>query len=222
MHVGYQTTGEKEWEQCFNFPSYGFFFRYEHNTIDSAKYEHRDANGLPVTEYINTIGDCYSVGGFINGNFYRGRNWSFDYDILAGLSFWPKYGNEFIGSLMNVHLGIDIGPTFRISRNMDLGLRFWFAHSSNGAIVLPNHGVNVYGYQLNCRYNIDGREEFTRSEWEPFKKKTYSSLARHLDFYRLTPNATERSPANLDIISATLSESVSHVISTLYLDMMSA
>ena len=186
LHVGYQTTGKKEWEQRFNFPSYGFFFRYEHNTIDSAKYEHRDANGLPVTEYVNTIGDCYSAGGFINGNFYRGRSWSFDYDILVGLSLWPKYGNEFIGSLVNVHLGLDVGPTFRISRNMDLGLRFWFAHSSNGAIVLPNNGVNVYGYQLNCRYNINGREDFTYSEWEPFKKKTYIFLSEAPGFLQTT------------------------------------
>lgn len=177
LKVGYQTRGEKEWEQHFKYPSYGLFFRYEHNTIDSAKHEFRDAHGQPVTEWVNTLGDCYSIGGFINGVAYRGRNWTFDYDILAGFSFWPKYGNEFIGSLMNVHLGIDVGPTFRISPKTDIGARFWFAHSSNGAIILPNHGVNVYGYQLMYRYHVNGRKDFIRNEWSDFQKKTYIFLS---------------------------------------------
>lgn len=69
---------------------------------------------------------------------------------------------------------------------MDLGLRFWFAHSSNGAIVLPNNGVNVYGYQLNCRYNINGREDFTYSEWKPFEKKTYIFFSEAPGFLQTT------------------------------------
>lgn len=34
LRLGKQTDGTKEWEEWFNYPAYGFLFRYEHNTLD--------------------------------------------------------------------------------------------------------------------------------------------------------------------------------------------
>ncbi|MDD4142377.1 MAG: hypothetical protein PHR20_06265 [Bacteroidales bacterium] len=125
LRLGKQTDGTQEWEEWFNYPAYGFLFRYEHNTLDSAKYEYRNMTNDVITEWV-PIGDCFTLAGFINGHIYKGRKWSFDYDIVGGLSFWPKFGNEFIGSFMNVHLSIDVGPTVMITKNVDLLGRFIF------------------------------------------------------------------------------------------------
>lgn len=176
IRLGYQSLGDKEWEQRFMYPTFGFIFRYEHNTLDSAKREYRDNTGAVQTEWVG-IGDSYTVGAFMNGIFYRNRYWTLDYSIICGLSFWPKYGNEFIGSPLDVHLGLDVGPTIRISPKLDINARFWFAHSSNGALVLPNHGVNAYGYQLGCRYHINDRKEFKYKPLSEFNKKTYIFLS---------------------------------------------
>lgn len=159
IKLGKQTDGQQDWEGWFNYPTFGLLLRYEHNTLDSAKYEHRNETGTAVTDWV-AIGDCYTAGAYINGHIFRADKWSFDYDIVGGLSFWPKYGNEFIGSLMNVHLSIDAGPTVRISENIDLLARAIFSHSSNGALVLPNNGVNLLSYEMSLRYHPNGRPDF--------------------------------------------------------------
>ena len=99
--------------------SYGAFLRFEKNNVDSIQFVDRDANGYERESWVK-LGDCYSLGGFINGHLYRGKYWSFDYDIMGGLSFWTRHGNEFIGSVTNVHLAIDAGPTFMIENNLQL------------------------------------------------------------------------------------------------------
>jgi hypothetical protein len=171
LRLGKQTDGSNEWEQWFNYPAYGILLRYEHNSIDSARYIHRLSNDQIATDWVS-IGDCYTVGGFINGHVFKAKHWSFDYDLIGGFSFWTRYGNEFIGSLMNVHLGIDAGPTMRISDRMDLLGRVIFSHSSNGALMLPNNGVNVLSYELGMRYHLNERPKPIHIDSLAWHKKT--------------------------------------------------
>ncbi len=148
---GLQTDGSNFWESVFNKPSYGVFIRMEKNNVDSILYTTRNAQGYEEENW-KALGDCYSVGGFLNGHLYRGKYWSFDYDIMGGLSFWTRYLNEFIGSVTNVHLAIDAGPTFMIEDNLDVCIRYQFSHSSNAALALPNCGINVFSWLLGVRY----------------------------------------------------------------------
>lgn len=182
LRIGKQTDGRKEWEQWFNYPSYGVLLRYEHNTLDSAKYVHRDENDTVVTDWVG-IGDCFTLAGFINGHIYHGKYWSFDYDLTGGLSFWPKYGNEFIGSLVNVHLAIGAGPVFHISNNFDIYARYMFSHSSNGALVLPNNGVNVLSWTVGLRYYpkerpvlLDKEPRFWNKEYAIYASESFGVL----------------------------------------------
>ena len=152
-----------QWEKDFNYLSYGAFLRFEKNNVDSILYVDRDENGYE-RETWRALGDCYSLGGFINGHLYRGKYWSFDYDILGGFSFWTKHGDEFIGSVANVHLAIDAGPTFMIEDNFDLLVRYQFSHSSNAAFRLPNCGINVFSWLVGLRYHPNGRPELAPRE----------------------------------------------------------
>ena len=147
LRIGRQTDGRLKWERDFNYLSYGAFLRFEKNNVDSIKYVDRDELGYERTTW-RPLGDCYSLGGFINGHFYRGKYWSLDYDIMGGFSFWAKHGDEFIGSVANVHLAIDAGPTFMIEDNFDITLRYQFSHSSNAALGLPNCGINVFSWVI--------------------------------------------------------------------------
>ncbi len=163
LRMGRQTDGRAQWERNFNYPSYGVFLRYETNNLDSVEYPGRDANGYAQTTY-GPLGDCYSVGGFLNGQFYRGKYWSIDYDLMGGLSFWTRHGNRLIGSVVNAHLALNIGPTFMIEDNFDVIVRYQLSHSSNAAIRLPNHGTNVLGWLVGVRYHPKGRPEFVPKE----------------------------------------------------------
>ena len=163
LRMGRQTDGRAAWERYFNHLSYGAFLRFEKNNVDSVQYKFRDENGYEKETW-RALGDCISAGGFINGHFYQGKHWTFDYDIMGGLSFWTRHGDEFIGSVTNVHLAIDVGPTFMIEDNFDLTLRYQFSHSSNAALRLPNCGINVFSWVMGVRYHPKGRPELVPKE----------------------------------------------------------
>ena len=164
LRMGRQTDGRSQWEQDFNYLTYGAFLRYEKNNVDSIKYNDRNEMGYERESWI-PLGDCISLGGYINGHLYRGKYWTFDYDILGGLSFWTHWGDEFIGSCANVHLALDAGPTFMLEDNLDLLVRYQFSHSSNAAIALPNCGINVLSWLVGLRYHPNGRP-VKKISWE--------------------------------------------------------
>ncbi len=178
LRMGRQTDGRSQWEKDFGYINYGAFLRFEKNNVDSIKFNDRDEMGYERQSWI-ALGDCYSLGGYINGHFYRGKYWTFDYDIMGGLSFWTHWGDEFIGSCANVHLAIDAGPTFMIEDNFDLLVRYQFSHSSNAAIALPNCGINVFSWLVGLRYHPNGRPELLAKEPYKWSKSTaiYASEA---------------------------------------------
>lgn len=181
LRMGRQTDGRSQWEKDFNYMTYGAFLRFEKNNVDSIQYISRNEQGYQTESWIS-LGDCISVGGYINGHFYRGLNWSFDYDVMGGLSFWTSYGDEFIGSCANVHLAIDAGPTFNIEKNFDLLLRYQFSHSSNAAIALPNCGINVFSWIVGLRYHPNGRPELIKKEPYKWSKSTALFASESIGF----------------------------------------
>ena len=177
LRVARQTDGRAQWEQDFNYPVYGAFLRYEKNNVDSIQYKYRNEYGYEQETW-RPLGDCISTGAFMNGHLYRGKYWSFDYDLMGGLSFWTKHGDEFIGSVVNVHLAIDAGPTFMIEDNSDLLVRYQFSHSSNAALRLPNCGINVFSWLVGFRYHPNGRPEILPKETpRPEFRKTTALFA---------------------------------------------
>ena len=174
LRVGRQTDGRDQWEHYFNHPVYGAFLRFEKNNVDSVQYKYRNEYGNEQETW-RPLGDCISAGAFINGHLYEGKYWSFDYDLMGGLSFWTRHGDEFIGSVVNVHLAIDAGPTFMIEDDFDFLLRYQFSHSSNAAIRLPNCGINVFSWLAGVRYHPNGRPEIRLPHdalSNPFRKST--------------------------------------------------
>ena len=165
LRIGCQTTGEKRWQQEYGYPSYGLLLGYTHNTLDSVIYYTHNGN-----QY-GPIGECFSMAGFINGPIYRGNKWSFDYDIIYGADLWTRHGNEMLGSALNFHVSFDLGPTIRLSENLDLAARYLYYHSSNGATFLPDNGINSHGGRLALRYHPQGHQKLIHNDLEPFEKR---------------------------------------------------
>lgn len=149
LRLGWQTTGKQPWERFFNYPLVGIGFRYEHNTM-------RDYYDAESQSNI-TLGGSFALFGYCNGHIIKKPRFQFDYTWGIGLAYWPLGDNRLISSPLTVHLNLDFGPVFRLHDKIDLFARASFSHASNGAIRIPNKGVNVIGGQAGIRVYLDSR-----------------------------------------------------------------
>lgn len=137
-----QTNGEKQWHHDYNFPEISFNAFYNN----------------PGNERI--LGHAMGVAGGIYLPFLRENGWSFGAKFEAGLSFVTRrYDVEnnpkdnAIGSHLNslVRLGFRFEKQFR---HQALGLNASMSHISNGAIKLPNLGLNMPFLGVHYSYFI--------------------------------------------------------------------
>ena len=146
-----QTSGQKSWEQLYNYPQYGL--------------------GLYVADFYNPeeIGTPIAVYGFINAPFKRWNKLTFNYEIGFGASFhWKAYNP--VSNQYNVALGggesflIDAGLNLQylVSNRIELSTGFSFTHFSNGAIRKPNLGLNTFAPKISLKYNFYDKPVFTR------------------------------------------------------------
>ncbi len=142
IRLGQQTTGEKTWEQVYNYPRYGI-------GLYTADYKSREL-GQPVSVY-----------GFLAGPFFRIRQFSFNYDFAVGIAtnwnVWDPLTNPYnvsvsshITSYVEILLSAEIRLVPRVFATVGAGL----SHSSNGAVTLPNRGLNSYFSKFSLRYDL--------------------------------------------------------------------
>ena len=143
----------------------GLLVGYTHNTLDSVVYYTHEGNRY------GPIGDCFSLAYFVEDHIYKGKRWSFDYDIIYGADFWTRHGNEMLGSVLNFHVSFDLGPTIRLHDQMDAILRYGYYHSSNGATFLPDNGINSHFFRMALRYHPHGRTAPLQPENPSFEKQ---------------------------------------------------
>lgn len=179
LRLGWQTTGEKDWQRFFNYPNIGMGLRYEHNTMK----DYFDG----MSQSFITLGSCFSVYGFCNGHIINKKRFQFDYSWGVGLSYWPNSGNRLISTPLTVHLTLDFGPVFSISEHCDILARVVFSHASNGAIVVPNKGINVLGGLMGVRYFPRGRPDVKEKSNEfVFSKLNTVYFLNGIGFYEST------------------------------------
>lgn len=112
------------------------------------------------------VGSPYAIYGFVQTPFGNIDNekWSFDYRIGLGLSgnFNPYDEdnnplNLAIATKNNVYIDFGIRTQYRLSSKFKAGLGLAFHHFSNGALKLPNKGVNLVPVTASITYQPDGR-----------------------------------------------------------------
>jgi hypothetical protein len=112
------------------------------------------------------VGSPYAIYGFVQTPFGNidNQKWSFDYRIGLGLSgnFKPYDEdknplNLAIATKNNVYIDFGIRTQYRLSSKFKAGLGLAFHHFSNGALKLPNKGVNLVPVTASITYQPDGR-----------------------------------------------------------------
>lgn len=176
FNLGRYTPFSEKHQYIADYHHYGFDLRigkghqglligYTHNTLDSVVYYTHEGNRY------GPIGECFSLAYFVDDHIYKGKQWSFDFDIIFGADLWTRHGNEMLGSALNFHVSFDLGPTIQISDQLDAIVRYGYYHSSNGATFLPDNGINSHFLRLALRYHPNGRTEIIQPDNQTFKKK---------------------------------------------------
>lgn len=140
-----QTTGDKLWEQLYNFPRYGA-------GVYSAQFIHFPEIGQPVAIY-----------GMLDIPIFRWKSFSLNTGVGLGLTFnWESFGED----KLNIALGaeestyIDAGTSLEYSfKNgflIDIGTSF--THFSNGALKKPNFGINTFAPKISLGYSFNRSE----------------------------------------------------------------
>lgn len=143
VKVGWQQRAKQDqYYQIYHYPIYGigFYSSTFHNDI---------------------IGSPFALYGFVQTPISprEESRWSYDYRIGLGLSgnFTP-YDEEYnplnlvIGSRNNVFIDFGIRAQYQFHPKWKAGAGLAFHHFSNGALALPNKGVNLAPFTLSINY----------------------------------------------------------------------
>lgn len=155
-----QTLGTTGNEQVFNYPLWGL--------------------GCKVLDFnnFNEIGIPVAVYGFVDWPVLRGSKYYINAEMGFGLSFnWHSFNP--LTNKFNIALGLgqafmsDAGLTFNyeLTERVDFLAGLNFTHFSNGAIKMPNYGINSYAPKIGLKYNFFKKPEFIKTERYKYKSE---------------------------------------------------
>lgn len=184
--IGFKQRAKKDqYYQIYNYPIYGI-------GIYSGTF-HSDIIGSP-----------YAIYGFVQTPISprEDSRWSYDYRIGLGLSGNFKPYNEHenplnlvIGSKNNVFIDLGIRAQYKLSPHWKLGAGLAFHHFSNGALALPNKGVNLVPLTLSAAYQINPDIKIKRdSVLEPYSKKVMFHVNYGIGAKQLRDDLDQRFP----------------------------
>jgi hypothetical protein len=161
LKYGIHTDGRQLWEQLYGYPVWGFGF-YQ------AFYMHDN----------NELGSPLAIYSFIDLPLKRYKKWSLDFEIGFGLAGnWNTHtlredGYYFpIGSYATVFIDAGLNATFPLGNHFYLTGGLTFTHFSNGAVKLPNLGVNMGGARIELQYTFKDRPAFIKNPIPKYEKE---------------------------------------------------
>lgn len=181
--IGRRASGEKDqYHQIYNYPTYGL--GYYSSTFNS-----------------DIIGNPYAIYGFVQTPIGKlpTKKWSYDYRIGLGLSgnFNPYDEdnnplNLVIGSKRNVFIDFALRSQYRFHPNWKVGVGLAFHHFSNGALTLPNKGINLIPLTFSVNFQPKPFTPYKRAELKPFHKKIVYDISYGAGVKQLEKNSDAR------------------------------
>jgi hypothetical protein len=171
LAVEFQTKGDKEWHQYYNFPVVGAGLSYFNL-------------GNP-----ELLGHSLALYPYINIPIIRGRIFTFNFKSGAGISYVTKTfhnthkpdmsldnANAAIGSHLNVYFSGGINIDFSISSQVKLAVDASWNHMSNGSFTQPNSGLNIFNGFVGIKYYPDAYG------YQPVQAKVRTRINRKMAF----------------------------------------
>jgi len=158
VSAGKQTYGQKIWDQLYRYPSFGIGYTY----ADFGNPEE--------------LGHANAVFGYFDIPFLRNKKNLFSYRLSGGLAYLNK-GNVAIGTHLNLYFDASLIYKWYFAKRWELINAFGATHFSNGAIKMPNLGLNMFSYRLGFRYRFDAaQKEFIHIDLPEIDKKNSISI----------------------------------------------
>lgn len=161
LKYGIHTDGSKLWQQLYAYPVWGLGFYQAFFMKDN------DELGSPSALYL-----------FIDLPLKRWKNWSLDFEMGFGWAGnWNRHDlleNGYyypIGSFSTVFIDGGLNATFPLGKFFYLSGGLTYTHFSNGAVRLPNLGVNMVGARVELQYVFKERPEFIKKEVPRYLKE---------------------------------------------------
>ena len=161
LRLSTQTTGKHLWEQLCNYPSLGI-------AVSALDFYDPTEIGIPI-----------AVNGFIVAPFFRLNKFSLNYDLGFGVTFnWKSFNpltnkyNVAIGAGEAFMSTAGLNLEYALTAHIDISGGASFSHFSNGAIKLPNFGINAIAPKVSLKYNFYDRPKFIKHEIPKFDTKS--------------------------------------------------
>ena len=161
LRLSTQTTGKHLWEQLCNYPTWGI-------ALSALDFYDPSEIGIPIT-----------VNGFFVAPFFRLNKLSLNYDLGFGVTFnWKSYNpltnkyNVAIGAGEAFMSTAGLNLEYALTDHIDISGGASFSHFSNGAIKLPNFGINAIAPKVSLKYNFYERPKFIKHEIPKFDTKS--------------------------------------------------
>ena len=140
------------------------------------------------------LGSAFAAYGYMNQPFYNGTHFRIGVRPTVGIAAVTKtyrntlpdeyepysiaqkdgqlVANWSIGSIFNAYLAMNLYMDFPISHGWEITLHGGWQHISNGSIMHPNAGYNIFGAELGVRYHP--------TDAEPLRPKSRSHVPQQL------------------------------------------
>lgn len=136
------------------------------------------------------LGSAFAAYGYMNQPFYNGKHFRIGVRPSVGLAAVTKrYSNtlpegvipyhqdrfsetnQSIGSILNAYLAMELFMDFPIKDGWEITLAGGWHHISNGSVMHPNAGYNLFGAELGVRYHPmkdeKGKMKDEKESYEP-------------------------------------------------------
>jgi hypothetical protein len=138
-----ETFGKHKWERAYGYPLIGMSFWY---------------SGLGTSPY---IGSAYALFPFINFPLLRQQSFFMGFRFGIGVGYITKkfdritnYKNLAIGSNFNAAISLMLDFRYKLTNRFTLTGGISLQHFSNGALKLPNNGLNIPLINLGLAYRL--------------------------------------------------------------------
>jgi hypothetical protein len=143
INLQQETFGKHKWERAYGYPLIGISFWY---------------SGLGGSPY---LGSAYALFPFINFPLVRHKAFFFGFRFGLGIGYLTKkfdrinnYKNLAIGGHFNAAISLMFEMRYRLTNRFTLAGGISLQHFSNGALKLPNNGLNTPLVNLGLAYRL--------------------------------------------------------------------
>ncbi len=147
----FQTTGRKYWHQLYNFPKFGFGITHL---------------WFPQT---NELGSPIGLYSFLESPIQKWKksdlNWVFDFGIGLGWNAYDSLTNPYnvlLGSTGSFFANFSVVYHYQFNKRFGADASIGFTHSSNGALKMPNYGINILYPRLALTYHLKSVQQLPK------------------------------------------------------------